>query len=97
MKPGETRTIEVTFPAEYGVPTVAGKTASFEVTAHSLNRAVVPALDDELAKKLGFDDLAAMREMVSRPHPGGIRPARPAAPEAAVAGCAGGCGDVRRA
>ena len=64
MKPGESRTIEVTFPAEYGVPTVAGKTASFEVTAHSLNRAVVPALDDELAKKLGFDDLAAMREMV---------------------------------
>ena len=65
MKPGETRTIEVTFPAEYGVPTLAGKAASFEVTAHSLSRAVVPALDDELAKKLGFDDLAAMREMVT--------------------------------
>ena len=65
MKPGETRTIEVTFPAEYGVPTLAGKAASFEVTAHALNRAVVPALDDELAKKLGFDDLAAMREMVT--------------------------------
>ena len=64
MKPGESRTIEVTFPAEYGVPTVAGKTASFEVTAHSLNRAVVAVLDDELAKKLGFDDQAAMREMV---------------------------------
>ena len=27
MKPGETRTIEVTFPAEYGVPTLAGKAA----------------------------------------------------------------------
>jgi trigger factor len=65
MKPGETRTIEVMFPTEYGVPTVAGKTASFEVTAHSLSRAVVPALDDELAKKLGFDDLAAMRETVT--------------------------------
>ena len=31
-----------------------------------LSRAVVPALDDELAKKLGFDDLAAMREMLTR-------------------------------
>ena len=66
MKPAETRTIEVTFPAEYGVPTLAGKAASFEVTAHTLSRPVVPAPDDELAKKLGFDDLAAMREMVTR-------------------------------
>lgn len=66
MKPGETRTIDATFPAEYSVPTLAGKAASFEVTAHTLSRALVPALDDELAKKLGFDDLAAMREMVTR-------------------------------
>ena len=66
MKPGETRTIDATFPAEYSVPTLAGKAASFEVTAHTLSRALVPALDEELAKKLGFDDLAAMREMVTR-------------------------------
>jgi trigger factor len=66
LKPGETRTIEVTFPAEYGVPTLAGKAASFDVTAHKLSRAVVPAADDELAKKLGFDDLAAMREAVTQ-------------------------------
>jgi trigger factor len=66
MKPGETRTIEVTFPAEYSVPTLAGKAASFEVNAQTLSRAVVPALDDELAKKLGFDDLAAMRDMFTR-------------------------------
>lgn len=65
LKPGETRTIEVTFPAEYGVPTLAGKAATFEITAHTLSRPVVPAADDELGKKLGFDDLAAMREMVS--------------------------------
>ncbi|HET7881178.1 MAG TPA: trigger factor [Acetobacteraceae bacterium] len=64
MKPGETRTVDVTFPAEYGNPEVAGKAASFEVTAHAISRAVVPALDDEFAKKLGFDDLAALQEMV---------------------------------
>jgi trigger factor len=62
MKPGETRAIEVTFPAEYGNQQVAGKAATFEVTAHAIGRAILPALDDELAKKLGFDDLAAMRE-----------------------------------
>ncbi|HME26776.1 MAG TPA: trigger factor [Acetobacteraceae bacterium] len=66
MRPGETRTIDATFPAEYSVPTLAGKAATFEVTAHTLSRALVPALDDELAKKLGFDDLAAMRDMFTR-------------------------------
>jgi trigger factor len=66
MKPGETRTIEVTFPAEYGIPTLAGKAASFEATAHALSRPSVPALDDELAKKLGFEDLADMRESLTK-------------------------------
>ncbi len=66
MKPGETRTIEVTFPAEYGVPTLAGKAATFEVSAKALSRPVVPAVDDELAKKLAFEDLAEMRDTVTR-------------------------------
>jgi trigger factor len=66
MKPGETRTIEVTFPTEYSASTLAGKAASFEVTAQAMSRAVVPAADDELAKKLGFDDLTAMRDMITR-------------------------------
>ena len=66
MKTGERRTIEVTFPADYGAPNLAGKAATFEVTAKKLSRAVVPAVDEELAKKLGFDDLAAMRDMVTQ-------------------------------
>jgi trigger factor len=66
MKPGETRTIEVTFPADYAAPNLAGKPATFEINAKKLSRSVVPELDDELAKKLGFDDLPAMREAVTR-------------------------------
>lgn len=66
LKAGETRTIDVTFPAEYGVATLAGKAASFEMTAHKLSRPVVPDQDDEFAKKLGFDDLAAMRSAISQ-------------------------------
>jgi trigger factor len=65
LKPGETRTIEVTFPADYAAPNLAGKATTFEVTAKKLSRPVVPELDDELAKKLGFDDLPAMREAVT--------------------------------
>ena len=59
MKPGESRTIEVTFPAEYGAPTWPARRRPSRSPRKTLSRAVVPALDDELAKKLGFDDLAA--------------------------------------
>jgi trigger factor len=66
MKPGETRTIDVTFPAEYGVATLAGKQANFEVTAHKVSRSSVPEVDDELGKKLGFEDLAEMRDTITK-------------------------------
>ena len=66
IKPGETRTIEVTFPADYGVATLAGKAATFDVTVHKISRAVEPPVDDELAKKLGFEDLAEMRDLITK-------------------------------
>ncbi|WP_135466445.1 trigger factor [Crenalkalicoccus roseus] len=70
MAPGETRTIRVTFPEGYGAAELAGKQAAFEVTAKALKRPVTPALDDELAKSLGFDDLeklkGALREQLQK-------------------------------
>ena len=66
MKPGETRTIEVTFPEEYFSKDLAGKPASFEVTAQRLRRAVVPAIDDAFAQKLAFDTADELRDMVKR-------------------------------
>jgi trigger factor len=66
MKPGESRTIEVTFPADYGNQDLAGKPATFDVTAKKLSRFVIPAVDDAFAQKLAFDDLADMRESVSK-------------------------------
>jgi trigger factor len=66
LAPGETRQIEVTFPADYGAKDVAGKTARFEVTAKALKRVVVPAADDALAHKLGFEDgLEEMRKVLA--------------------------------
>ena len=64
MAPGETRTIRVTFPEEYGAKDVAGKATSFEVTAKALKRPVTPAVDEELAKALGFEALDKLREFV---------------------------------
>ena len=66
LSPGESRTIEVSFPAEYGVTELAGKAATFDITAKLLKRAVFPAADDELAKKIGFEGLDELTGAVKR-------------------------------
>ena len=45
---GEKRTVEVTFPEEYG-PELAGKEAQFEVTVNEVKAKRLPELDDEFA------------------------------------------------
>jgi trigger factor len=66
MKVGESRTIDVTFPDEYGAKELAGKAATFELTAKALRRSEVPAIDDAMATKMGFEDgLEKMREAVA--------------------------------
>jgi trigger factor len=64
IMPGETRTISVTFPEGYHAADLAGKEASFEVTAKELRAAVTTVIDDEFAKTFGAADAAALREMV---------------------------------
>jgi len=66
MKPGETRIINVSFPAEYGAENLAGKDATFDITAKKLRFAVVPPIDDELAKKMGFESLEPARELFTQ-------------------------------
>ena len=64
MSPGEEKTINVSFPAEYGAAELAGKDATFDITAKKLKQAIVPAVDDELAKKFGFETLDEMKELI---------------------------------
>jgi trigger factor len=64
MSPGETKVINVTFPEEYGAKNLAGKAATFDITAKKLKIATVPAVDDELAKKLGFDAIDEVRKLI---------------------------------
>ncbi len=66
MAPGDTRTIEVTFPAEYGTAALAGKTAQFEIAAKALKTASVPPLDDALAEKVGFESLDELKAALGR-------------------------------
>ena len=61
---GDPRTVTVTFPEDYGSRDHAGKTAVFEVTAKEVKAPKAAAVDDELGKQFGFEDLAGLRQAV---------------------------------
>ena len=50
-KIGEDKDVNVTFPEEYHAEELKGKPAVFKCTVKSIKRKVLPALDDEFAKK----------------------------------------------
>ena len=59
---GDSKTVTVTFPAEYPRAEVAGKEATFDVTIKELRELAPLVVDDELAKEMGTKDLAELRE-----------------------------------
>jgi len=63
MKAGESKSVAVTFPADYHGKDVAGKTASFSITLKSVEEPHLPDVDAEFAKSLGVveGDLDKMR------------------------------------
>ncbi len=63
---GETRTVPVAFPDDYGAPQLAGREASFEVNVKEVKAKELPELDDDFAVDAGFDDLGELREDVAR-------------------------------
>ena len=64
MKKGETREIKVTFPADYQNAELAGKDATFDVTILHVDGPNQGELDDEFAKRLGLENLEALRGAV---------------------------------
>jgi trigger factor len=65
LETGAHKVFSVTYPADHGVPDLAGRTVEYGVTLKAIKQRVVPELDDEFAKDLGsFDALAALRERV---------------------------------
>ncbi len=62
-KAGE-RTVKVTFPENYGVKHLAGKAAEFAVKVTKVEAPRETAIDDEFAKKMGFEDLAKLKDMI---------------------------------
>jgi trigger factor len=65
--PGETRTLQVTFPADYSSREIAGKEVEFRVNVHSVSEQVLPDLDAEFARAFGVPEkgMAGLREEVA--------------------------------
>lgn len=63
-KAGDNKTVEVTFPEQYQAADLAGKAAEFTVDVLEVRKPAEAKIDDDLAKNMGFDDLAALRESV---------------------------------
>jgi trigger factor len=64
-KAGDELTVNVTFPETYGAKKLAGKAAVFACTVKAVKGPKEAEITDELAKKYGAEDLAALRNQVS--------------------------------
>jgi trigger factor len=65
MKPGDTRSVQVAFPADFPVSDLAGKKADYAVTLNEIKQKVLPPLDDAFAAKLLPDKtLADLRHTI---------------------------------
>jgi trigger factor len=63
-KAGDAKTVDVSFPEEYGAAHLAGKPAVFEVTVKSVEEPGEAKIDDELAKTFGMANLDALKDAV---------------------------------
>ncbi len=64
VKEGDDIQVTVNFPDDYQADHLAGKQADFACTIKQVKKPVAAAIDDELAKKFGSDDLAALKTQI---------------------------------
>ena len=64
-KEGEEVSVNVTFPESYGAAHLAGKAAVFACTIKAVKAPKAAEIDDELAKKFGAEDLAALKGQIA--------------------------------
>jgi trigger factor len=62
---GETRSVSVNFPADYGAADLAGKSAIFEVKVTEVRALRPQPLDDSLAQAVGMEKLDDLRQSLS--------------------------------
>jgi trigger factor len=64
-KADEAVEVNVTFPEEYGAAHLAGKAALFKCTVKAVKAPKAAEIDDEMAKKFGAEDLAALKGQIA--------------------------------
>ncbi|MBY0511054.1 MAG: trigger factor [Rhodospirillaceae bacterium] len=60
-KAGDSKVVNVTFPADYGAKDLAGKAASFKVDVKELKTYVTPELTDAVVKEMGDESVDAFK------------------------------------
>ncbi len=65
MKAGDTKAVNVTFPADYGAQHLAGKEAIFDVTVKEVAKPGELEVTDEVAQQLGLESAEKLREIVA--------------------------------
>jgi trigger factor len=64
-KAGDEVTVNVTFPESYGAKHLAGKAAEFACMVKTVKAPKPAEIDDEMAKRFGAEDLAALKAQVT--------------------------------
>lgn len=65
VKAGEKKDVTVNFPDNYQAENLKGKEAVFSCTIKEVKQPVAAEIDDELAKKFGAEDLAALKAQIA--------------------------------
>ena len=65
VKAGDEKNVDVTFPEQYNAEHLAGKAAVFECKILNVQEPKTGAIDDEMAKKFGAEDLAGLKGQIS--------------------------------
>lgn len=61
---GDKFDVNVKFPADYHAENLAGKDARFETYVHEVRKHILPELNDELAKSVGFEDVEKLKQHI---------------------------------
>jgi trigger factor len=69
---GDDVEVKVSFPAEYGAKELAGKDAIFACKVKEIQESKPSAIDDELAKKAGMENLEALKTAIREQHSQGF-------------------------
>ena len=63
-KVGDERTREVSFPADYQAPNLAGKLATFDVKVKAIKAEAPAKVDEDFAKRIGLESLDKLKELL---------------------------------